>query len=148
MSLAWRLIEDGPGSGGWNMGVDEALLASAVAGRATLRLYSWDGPWLSLGYGQPSRGDLRSACLEAGVGMVRRVTGGRAVLHGSDLTYAIAAPEEAQEFRLVSAAGDFQEYRLPWEAVVGLAEVSEVEEEVFWEGDGWGKCTLDWLALA
>jgi len=49
---AWRLLVDGEASGPWNMGVDEALLASAIAdGRSTLRLYRWNGPWLSLGYG-------------------------------------------------------------------------------------------------
>ena len=83
-------------SGPFNMGVDEALLERAIAsGRASLRFYAWQGPWLSLGYSQ-SMGEHRRAALErAGVGVVRRVTGGRAVLHGSDLTYSIAAPESA-----------------------------------------------------
>jgi lipoate-protein ligase A len=74
------------------MGVDEALLASAERGRATLRLYRWKGPWLSLGYAQVLDPARREACRAAGVGLVRRVTGGRAVLHGCDLTYAVAAP--------------------------------------------------------
>jgi lipoyl(octanoyl) transferase len=92
------------------MGLDEALLRSARAGAATLRLYTWDGPWLSLGYGQ-SADSLRVArCHAAGVGLVRRATGGAAVLHGSDLTYAVAAPASALPpglagaYRLVSAA--------------------------------------------
>jgi lipoate-protein ligase A len=95
LSFVWRLIEEGPASGGWNMGVDEALLAVALEGCATLRLYSWEGPWLSLGYGQPGGDPIARACREAGVGLIRRATGGRAVLHGGDLTYAIAAPENA-----------------------------------------------------
>jgi lipoate-protein ligase A len=91
---AWRLLIDGEASGPWNMGVDEALLASAIAGgRSTLRLYRWNGPWLSLGYGQHLGAERLAACGEAGVGVVRRLTGGGAVLHGGDLTYAIAAPE-------------------------------------------------------
>jgi lipoate-protein ligase A len=91
----WRLLVDDEASGPWNMGVDEALLASAIAGaRPTLRLYRWKGPWLSLGYGQRLAAERRAACDDAGVGVVRRVTGGRAVLHGGDLTYAIAAREE------------------------------------------------------
>lgn len=94
MSTHWRLLLDGAGSGPWNMGVDEVLLESAVArGTGALRLYRWDGPWLSLGYGQSLAPLRRAACAEAGVGVVRRVTGGRAVLHGGDLTYAIAAPD-------------------------------------------------------
>jgi lipoate-protein ligase A len=85
---------DGEASGPWNMGVDEALLASAIeGGRPTLRLYRWEGPWLSLGYGQRLGAERLAACDAAGVGVVRRVTGGKAVLHGGDLTYAVAAPE-------------------------------------------------------
>ncbi len=77
------------------MGVDEALLAAAVhTGRPSLRFYRWRGPWLSLGYGQVLDLERVAACERAGVGVVRRVTGGRAVLHGSDLTYAVAARED------------------------------------------------------
>lgn len=92
----WRFLVDGDGPGTFNMGVDEALLATACdAGRATLRLYAWDGPWLSLGYGQRLSPARAEACRRAGVGVVRRATGGLAVLHGCDLTYAVAAPEDA-----------------------------------------------------
>ncbi len=78
------------------MAVDEALLRSAQAGAPpTLRFYSWDGAWLSLGFAQPLDAARRAACRAAGVGIVRRATGGRAVLHGSDLTYAVAAPVAA-----------------------------------------------------
>jgi len=91
----WRLLVDGEALGPWNMGVDEALLSSAIAAAPpTLRLYRWRGPWLSLGYGQRLTAERLAACDGAGVGVVRRVTGGRAVLHGGDLTYAIAAREE------------------------------------------------------
>lgn len=91
----WRLIEDGAADGPWNMGIDEALLRAAHDdGLPTLRLYRWNGPWLSLGYGQRRIPDtLREACEAAGVGIVRRTTGGGAVLHGADLTYSVAAPE-------------------------------------------------------
>jgi lipoate-protein ligase A len=93
MPRVWRALRDGPAPGAWNMGVDEALLATAMReGRATLRFYRWEGHWLSLGCSQvldPARED---ACRAGGVSLVRRATGGRAVLHGSDLTYALAAP--------------------------------------------------------
>jgi len=91
----WRLIQDQGESGPWNMGIDEAMLRNASeSGLATLRLYTWPGPWLSLGYAQRrlSPGRLE-ACRSAGVAIVRRTTGGRAVLHGNDLTYSVAAPE-------------------------------------------------------
>jgi lipoate-protein ligase A len=89
-----RLIRDGAARGAWNMGVDEALLATATRdGRATLRFYRWEGFWLSLGRGQRPDGRLADACRASGVGLVQRVTGGKAVLHGADLTYALAAPD-------------------------------------------------------
>jgi lipoate-protein ligase A len=78
------------------MGVDEALLRSAAAGGSpALRFYTWRGPWLSLGYPQPDDPAREAACAGAGVGIVRRCTGGRAVLHGGDLTWALAAPARA-----------------------------------------------------
>jgi lipoate-protein ligase A len=86
------------------MGADEALMASAVSlGRPALRFYRWQGPWLSVGYGQRVDGQRRLDCQRAGVGWVRRLTGGRAVLHGADLTYAIAAPEGVLDAGLAGA---------------------------------------------
>ncbi len=111
MPRTWRLLLHGAAAGPWNMGVDEALLASVIAGGPpTLRFYSWDGPWLSLGYAQRSGPGRLAACAEAGVGVVRRATGGRAVLHGGDLTYALAAPTALlpdglhSSYRLVAGA--------------------------------------------
>jgi lipoate-protein ligase A len=96
VSARWRLLLDGPGAGPWNMAVDEVLLRSAQRGAPpTLRFYSWDGSWLSLGFAQRLDGARLAACRGAGVGIVRRATGGRAVLHGADLTYAVAAPPSA-----------------------------------------------------
>jgi lipoate-protein ligase A len=92
------------------MGLDEALLRSACAGATTLRLYTWKGPWVSLGYGQSADPVRVERCRAAGVGLVRRATGGAAVLHGRDLTYAVAAPATtlppglAGAYRLVSDA--------------------------------------------
>ncbi len=97
MAQHWRLlIEPTPATGWWNMAVDEILLAGAATGSTpVLRLYSWQGPWLSLGYGQPFIAENASVCREAGVEVLRRMTGGRAVLHGGDLTYSVTAPEAA-----------------------------------------------------
>jgi len=96
VAARWRLLLDAPASGPWNMAVDEALLRSAQRGAPpTLRFYSWDGLWLSLGFAQALSPARRAACREAGVGIVRRATGGRAVLHGGDLTYSVTAPASA-----------------------------------------------------
>jgi len=90
----WRLLRDGPGDAAWNMSVDEALLLAASGAPPALRLYSWREPSLSLGLRQaPPR--WLSRCDALGVPVVRRVTGGGAVLHAGDLTYAVVAPADA-----------------------------------------------------
>jgi len=80
--------------GAFHMQRDAALLETAATrGVAVLRLYSWKPPCLSLGFMQ--RADElvdHDACRRAGVDVVRRPTGGRAVLHWEEITYALAAP--------------------------------------------------------
>ena len=91
----WRLIDTPPAPGAWNMGVDEALAESVARGGApVLRFYRWSPPCLSLGRNQPARGRYDLAALAArGIDVVRRPTGGRAVLHHRELTYAAVLPE-------------------------------------------------------
>lgn len=91
----WRLIIDPPATGARNMAIDEALLRSATRGcRPTLRFYAWQPPALSLGYFQKADVVDFAACAAAGVDVVRRPTGGRAVLHADEVTYAVALPPE------------------------------------------------------
>lgn len=74
------------------MAVDESLLRSPESGW-TLRFYGWERPTVSLGYSQPARLGVDGALARSlGVGVVRRPTGGRAVLHADEITYAIVAP--------------------------------------------------------
>lgn len=87
----WRLLRDGAGSAAWNMSVDEALLLEARTDSPVLRLYGWERPSLSLGYRQDPEPWLERA-RALGIDVVRRASGGGAVLHGGDLTYAIVAP--------------------------------------------------------
>lgn len=90
----WRLIKTEPANGAWNMAVDEAIL-EAVAARlapATLRLYAWEPACLSLGRAQLFSDIDPSLIQFAGVDLVRRITGGRAILHADELTYSITAP--------------------------------------------------------
>ena len=90
----WRLIYDIPAAGAWNMAIDESLMESVGAGQSppTLRLYSWNPPCLSLGYGQRfAEVDFTSADL-LGWDVVRRPTGGRAILHTDELTYSLSLP--------------------------------------------------------
>ena len=77
------------------MGIDEVLLRRAAeTGEAVLRVYAWSGPTLSLGRNQPARDEYDRAALEQhGVSVVRRLTGGRAVLHHREVTYSVTAPD-------------------------------------------------------
>jgi lipoate-protein ligase A len=91
---AWRLLLDGPADAAWNMSVDESLLLHAADSAPVLRLYAWREPSVSLGFRQAEPGWL-ARCDALGVDVVRRVTGGGAVLHAGDLTYSVAAPVDA-----------------------------------------------------
>ena len=103
----WRLLETGCNSGAFNMALDEVLLQEVGQGRAgpAVRLFGWDPPAVSFGYAQdPAREiDLRRCCAQ-GVDVVRRPTGGRAVLHWDELTYSLVCGRD--ESRLGGAIGD------------------------------------------
>ncbi|MBI5562598.1 MAG: lipoate--protein ligase family protein [Deltaproteobacteria bacterium] len=86
----WGLIMDAPSSGALNMAVDEAMLAALEAGAASgpsLRLYGWSEPAVSIGRNQDA-----TAFAGTGMPVVRRITGGRAVLHDAEVTYSIVCP--------------------------------------------------------
>jgi lipoate-protein ligase A len=91
----WFLIDDGPASGARNMAVDEFLLKRAEndGGAAVLRLYSFSPPAITLGYHQDAALalDLEAAAADR-IDIVRRITGGRALLHDGELTYSVSAP--------------------------------------------------------
>jgi lipoate-protein ligase A len=90
----WRLLITDPIRGAWNMAVDEAILEHIGHGisSATLRLYAWDPPCLSLGHAQPFADVDMLRLQQHGWELVRRATGGRAILHTDELTYSIIAP--------------------------------------------------------
>ncbi|MEX1018546.1 MAG: biotin/lipoate A/B protein ligase family protein [Litorilinea sp.] len=92
----WRLIiDDAPRSGAANMALDQALAEACAAGDAppTLRFYRWEPPAVSLGRHQPIT-DIDAAVVAAnGYTIVRRPTGGRAILHTDEFTYSVAAPD-------------------------------------------------------
>jgi lipoate-protein ligase A len=87
-----RLIIDQPAPGAWNMAVDEALLMDAAENSlATLRFYQWSEPTLSLGYFQ-RHADRHQHEPSRNCALVRRQTGGGAILHDRELTYSISLP--------------------------------------------------------
>lgn len=87
-----RILDDGPAAGAWNMSVDEALAKTAAEeGVATLRFYRWSPATLSLGYFQ-SLADRDGHAASRDCPVVRRSTGGGAILHDRELTYSFVAP--------------------------------------------------------
>lgn len=88
-----RLLIDPPAAGAWNMAVDEALLeTAATTGQATLRFYEWCEPTLSLGYFQ-SIADRQKHAASRDCPLVRRCSGGGAILHDRELTYSLTIPQ-------------------------------------------------------
>lgn len=75
------------------MALDSDALDAASRGVCTARIYLWDGPWVTLGMSQKAEEALDlDACSRLGVRWVVRPTGGRAVLHGADVTFSLACP--------------------------------------------------------
>ncbi len=94
MTNPWRLLSDGDLAGARNMARDVALLESVSEGRGApaLRLYGWSPPCLSLGRHQGADAADLGFCAGHGIDVIRRPTGGRALLHHLEITYALVAP--------------------------------------------------------
>ncbi len=93
-SSRWRLLLSPFADGPTNMAVDEAILLAVAESSAppTLRFFGWMPPCLSLGYAQPIAEVDLERLRERGWDLVRRPTGGRAILHTDELTYSVIAP--------------------------------------------------------
>ena len=110
--LRWFLIrEEEPRSGPWNMAVDEHLFRTlSDAPRTVVRFYQWERPTASLGYGQDAGRVLDlEFCRANGVDVVRRMTGGKLVLHHHEVTYSVCSSDVetfgstvAGSYRLIS----------------------------------------------
>jgi lipoyl(octanoyl) transferase len=102
VTAPFRLLVTEPLDGALNMALDEALLLGRLAGTAppTLRFFAWQPATISLGYGQPLDHRIDTAAASAlGIGLVRRPTGGSAILH--------EGPELELTYSVVAGAGDF-----------------------------------------
>ena len=110
----WRIIISDPLPGAINMAMDSAILSAVGRDEVlpTLRLYRWNPPCLSLGYSQPYSDIDIQKLRKKGWDVVRRPTGGRAILHTDELTYAVIGPRTEprleggllQSYRRLSAA--------------------------------------------
>src|SRR6185437_1409260 len=97
----WRLLLAPPRTGAENMARDTALQARAArSGETVFSIYSWIRPTLSFGRNQPASGlyDLEKI-RAAEIDVVRRPTGGRAILHHREVTYSVTAPIDASSLR-------------------------------------------------
>jgi lipoyl(octanoyl) transferase len=92
--VTWRLLLSPPSGGPENMALDEALMSRARrTGVTVLRVYGWGAPVLSLGRNQRAIGLYDDDILaDRGIRVVRRPTGGRALLHHREVTYSVTAP--------------------------------------------------------
>lgn len=91
--MRWRLLLTPPLSGPDNMALDEALMRRARrTGETVLRVYGWSTPTLSLGRNQRAKGEYDERALAlSGVDVLRRPTGGRALLHRHEVSYSVSA---------------------------------------------------------
>lgn len=121
----WRLIVTPPAAGAWNMAVDEAIASHAGRGDVppTLRFYQWQPACVSLGRHQPLADIDRARCAALGYDLVRRPTGGRAILHTDELTYSVAGP---QDHSILAGAVLDSYLRLSQGLLAGLARLGLV----------------------
>ncbi|MCS7002734.1 MAG: lipoate--protein ligase family protein [Dehalococcoidia bacterium] len=94
MTDTWRLLIDPPADGATNMAIDDVITVAVAERQAppTVRFYQWRPPCLSIGSLQAVRRAVAEPIGEPGRDWVRRPTGGRAVWHADDVTYAVIAP--------------------------------------------------------
>jgi len=129
MAELWRLIKDPPLPGKTNMDRDLEILHQVSAGDAppTLRLYRWEPPAVSLGHFQQAEKVVDgAACNRLGIDIVRRPTGGRALLHYREVTYSLAIPESHPFI----PAGIVKSYRFISRALVRALEMLGADTQV------------------
>ena len=96
----WSFIDTGATRGAYNMALDEVLLDECAhrGGGPYLRFFGWSPPTVTIGFGQKIARELDvEKCRRMGVDIVRRPTGGRAVLHWGELTYSVICATAADE---------------------------------------------------
>ncbi|MBI5740726.1 MAG: lipoate--protein ligase family protein [Nitrospirae bacterium] len=96
-----RFIAQGKQPAAFNMALDEAVSEAVRKGLSppTLRLYQWDTPSVTIGYFQKVSDINTGYCADMGYPVIRRMTGGRAVLHDDELTYSVSSLTDFPPFR-------------------------------------------------
>ena len=138
----WRLIPFDRFNAFENMAIDEAILQNSQRGAIppTLRFYSWQRDTVSLGYFQDASREVDlDYCRAAHIDVVRRPTGGKAVLHEHDLTYSVVAREDDPPF-----SSDIMEtYRVISQCLIGGLHGIGIEAYMMEEGRTHRKGTVD-----
>jgi lipoyl(octanoyl) transferase len=124
----WRLLHTPPSTGAWNMAVDESILEHIHRGepKPTLRLYAWNPPCLSLGHAQPFKDVDIERLKSRGWEVVRRATGGRAILHTDELTYSVTGSADEP----VLAGGVLESYNRLSKALLHAVRALSLPVEV------------------
>lgn len=96
----WRFINSGFLDGATNMAIDLALARCmfSTSHYPILRIYGWNPPAISLGYHQKLNDIDVPKCMRDGIDVVYRPTGGRAILHAEELTYAVILPKSSRYY--------------------------------------------------
>ena len=126
-----RIITHGPGHASFNMAMDEAI-SEAVRQRLsppTLRLYEWDRPSLSIGYFQKMSDIDIDYCSKKKYPVVRRLTGGRAILHDSELTYSVSSLKDNSLFK----GSLLENYKTISNAMISGLKLIGIEAEMSFE---------------
>lgn len=94
MAEIWRFIDSAANTGAVNMAMDESLALAAEKEQftPTLRVYRWQPYTISIGYHQKLEDLDTQKCRQDGIGLVKRPTGGRAILHAEEITYCVVLP--------------------------------------------------------
>lgn len=138
----WRLIPFACHDAFENMAIDEAVVRCHSEERApTLRFYGWERESVSVGYFQDTERELNCRfCQQHHIDVVRRPTGGKAVLHGSDLTYAVVASASDALF----SSHVLETYRIISECIIRGLEKAGISASLVQEGrpvpPGGGDC--------
>jgi lipoate-protein ligase A len=128
MKKNWHLIIDRtPHKGSWNMALDDYMFRSLGEDATTyLRFYRWDGPTVSIGHSQKAANVVNlDFCRMNGIDIVRRITGGKLVLHHKEVTYSVCSSdteifskELMDSYRLISEALNFCLQRMGIESLL------------------------------
>ena len=151
----WRLLITPPARGAWNMALDESILEHIGRGESipTFRLYAWEPACLSLGHAQPFADVDVPRLNQHGWEVVRRLTGGRAILHTDELTYSIIAPSNEpsvegsvlESYNRIAQAllGAVQSLEIPVEAKEGKPDNAEAPNPICFEVPSTYEITVD-----